>query len=111
MWAWVGRLILVEVERLAIRSRWRERGVEALAEMGPAVGEECTDRAAIGFFSAVVTASRVQDKIYVRLKERNGGKGQPEYRVRLLPSVYTDVADQVGPLLSAPSHYANQGSC
>lgn len=39
---------------------------------------------ALGFFVGVQVAARLNDRIYVRLKHRNGGQGLPEFRVPLM---------------------------
>lgn len=39
---------------------------------------------AVGFFIGVQVAARLNDKIYVRFKHRNGGVGLPEFRVPLM---------------------------
>jgi hypothetical protein len=53
-----------------------------LGELFLALGVSSAYTSAIGFFSAAAIASTYQDKIYKALKKKNGGNGQPEYRVR-----------------------------
>lgn len=39
----------------------------------------------VGLTGASQINARVMDKIYVHFKNKNGGKGRPEYRLRALP--------------------------
>ncbi|KAG9100762.1 hypothetical protein FRC06_003760 [Ceratobasidium sp. 370] len=50
-------------------------GVAGLAYLGPGVG----------FLVATIGGSKIMNSIYIKLSDRNGGKGKPEYRI---PSMF-----------------------
>ncbi|QRV96483.1 major facilitator superfamily transporter [Ceratobasidium sp. AG-Ba] len=50
-------------------------GVAGLAYLGPGVG----------FLVATIGGSKIMNSIYIKLSEKNGGKGKPEYRI---PSMF-----------------------
>lgn len=46
-----------------------------------------------GFFSAAFTAAQAQNRIYAYLSKKNGDKGRPEYRVRLVTFLSFDARE------------------
>lgn len=78
-----GRLVLVRVaavHHLPVIHRFR--WVQAMTD--DRVRPLSDGTSAIGFACAATTAANVQDRIYKYLSGRNDGRGEPEYRVRLL---------------------------